>query len=70
MSKVGSRGKKSQVIRRENVIRLAAERATRSPAEQLKRLDAKLGVGVGAKKERARLKMQMEQRKKSQSTSS
>lgn len=32
-----------------------AERVKRTPAEQIKRLDALLGVGKGAKRERARL---------------
>jgi hypothetical protein len=40
----------------EQAARLAAERATRSPQQQLAELDLRLGKGEGAKKERARLK--------------
>lgn len=42
-------------IRREQAAKRQAERAKRSPAEQLALLDARLGKGQGAKKERARL---------------
>lgn len=41
--------------KRKNVETLTAERAKRSPQEQLKTLDFRLGKGQGAKKERARL---------------
>ena len=38
------------------MIRNTADRAVRSPREQLAALDARLGPGRGARKERARLK--------------
>lgn len=41
-----------------------AERDARSPEEQLKVLDARLGEGVGAVRERARLKRQINRRPK------
>jgi len=43
----------------DQVKRLEAERATRSPAQQLAALDKRLGKGKGAKKERARLAKQL-----------
>lgn len=49
------RGSAARADRRKNAEALAAERAKRSPQQQLKKLDDKLGVGVGAVKERARL---------------
>lgn len=47
-------------MKRETVSKLAAQRANRSPSQQVKELDARLGVGVGAKKERARLNKLMQ----------
>lgn len=41
--------------RRKFAKELEVERAKRSPSDQLKVLDQKLGAGNGAKKERARL---------------
>lgn len=41
--------------RREKAEQRNQEAASRTPTEQLKRLDEKLGKGVGAKKERVRL---------------
>jgi hypothetical protein len=46
---------RKDVERRERAAVRKAERAKRSPAEQLAKLDAAFGVGQGAKKERARL---------------
>lgn len=45
--------------RREEAAKRQAARDARSPAEQLARLDAMLGVGVGATRERARLAAQL-----------
>jgi len=50
------RGKEDRARRRENAEALAVERSKRTPMQQLRRLDEKLGVGKGAEKERARLK--------------
>lgn len=50
-----------RAFRRKEAEARAAERAKRSPAEQIAKLDLKLGAGVGAKKERARLVAQMEE---------
>lgn len=47
-----------RTARRENAIALAAERAKRSPAEQLAKLDA---GGFAATKERARLSKQLKE---------
>jgi len=49
------RGFGAKQERREKAETLAAERAKRTPQQQLARLDEKLGEGVGATKERARL---------------
>jgi hypothetical protein len=45
--------------KRERAVERAAQRATRTPQEQLKRLDELFGVGKGAKAERARLAKQI-----------
>jgi hypothetical protein len=50
-------------LRQEKAVQLAAERAKRSPEQQLAKLDTLLGAGIGAVKERARLKAQIEKRK-------
>lgn len=56
---MAGRHKPNRFENRESRKKVAAEnqeaRSKRSPAEQLKVLDATLGVGVGAVKERARL---------------
>jgi len=46
-------------LRRKDAIERQEERNKRSPLEQLKELDARLGIGVGAKRERARLEKLM-----------
>lgn len=52
---------KPAIRRRESAARLMAERAKRTPQQQLAKLDAILGKGIGAAKERARLHEQMRQ---------
>mgnify|MGYP006118843759 CR=1 FL=1 len=47
--------KRSVEDRREQALRMQEERATRSSAQQIERLDKMFGKGKGAKKERARL---------------
>lgn len=42
-----------------DAVERTAQRATRSPAQQIEQLDAILGEGVGAVKERARLNAQI-----------
>ncbi len=42
-------------MKQKTVDALKAKREKLSAAQQIKELDARLGVGVGAKKERARL---------------
>lgn len=46
--------------RRASALALAADRAKRSPQDQLARLDSMFGKGKGASKERARLAAQVE----------
>ena len=48
-------------VKREQATKLAAQRNSRTPAQQVKELDARLGVGIGAKKERARLDKLMQE---------
>ena len=54
---------RSKADRRKVAEELQAERAKRSPQQQLERLDLLLGKGVGAMKERARLVKQIEEQK-------
>lgn len=54
-------GRKAQRLE-ESKVR-DAERAQRSPSEQLELLDSKLGKGLGAVKERARLSNQLSRQK-------
>ena len=48
-------GRLARENRRDTATQLQVERETRTPAEQLAVLDARLGRGQGAKRERARL---------------
>jgi len=50
------RSKEARAIRREKAESLAAKRSERTPEQQLKRLDERLGKGEGACKERHRLR--------------
>jgi hypothetical protein len=51
--------KRTRQSRRETAAELEAERATRTPKQQLTRLDERLGKDAGARKERARLQILM-----------
>ena len=55
---------KSKEQKRIDAEAMAAERAKRSPKEQLARLDHMLGKGQGAVKERARLQAQIDNKHK------
>lgn len=52
MPRTATRGSRSKARRRATAERVTAERATRTPAQQLRKLDA---AGWTAKRERARL---------------
>jgi hypothetical protein len=60
MAKKKKSTKRNAVRRRESAVACMAERAKRSPAQQIAVLDGRFGVGQGAKKERARLQKQLE----------
>jgi len=55
-----NRGRQRKAELQERAKVLAEERATRTPAQQLALLDARLGEGVGACKERAKLAAEMQ----------
>jgi hypothetical protein len=57
------KGKTRKAARAASAQQLAAERAQRSPAQQLAVLDQRLGAGQGAKRERARLASQLKKSK-------
>lgn len=54
-SRAKKRNRHRHEQRHQDALKRQDERDGRSPAEQLRLLDARLGKGVGAKKERARL---------------
>tara|TARA_Y100000034_G_scaffold123777_1_gene171064 strand:- start:1777 stop:2022 length:246 start_codon:yes stop_codon:yes gene_type:complete len=55
-----NRGRQRRHELRERAKVIAEERANRTPIQQIKTLDDRLGVGIGATKERRRLKNLME----------
>lgn len=64
MSRSGriNRGASRRAQLREDAEERAVERSSRSPEQQLARLDDQLGPGVGAKRERSRLSAMLEKK--------
>ena len=58
------RGRQRKAELQERIKVLEEERATRTPAQQLKVLDVRLGEGVGARKERAKRAKEIGSKKK------
>lgn len=59
MAKKKKSMKRNAVRRRESALVCMAERAKRTPTQQIALLDARFGIGQGARKERARLQKQL-----------
>ena len=55
--------KKFREVRRKGALERQAERAARTPQQQLAKLDAMFGSGLGATKERAKLAKLIEGKK-------
>lgn len=71
IAKAQAHWSKGQDRKEANRIKREEAAAIRSPQEQIKRLDSRLGIGVGAEKERARLaaKIAAEKSEKASQTS-
>ena len=64
-----NRGRQRKEERRQNAIRIAEDRAKRTPEQQLSLLDQRLGKGEGAQKERKKLNTELQSNQPKKKTS-